>query len=136
AVDAPQWTVQAGRSAGPRLLGVRRAPGARRHRPARLQRVDVLLVAALAGLPAAAVYTVAGRFVVLGQFVNQAVSQAVQPRLAERLAVDDRAGTRALYRGATAWLVLETWPLYLLVAAYAPVYLGLFGPEYQRAGGP
>ena len=100
-----------------------------------LQRVDILLVAALAGLPAAAVYTVAGRFVVLGQFVNQAVSQAVQPRLAERLAVDDRSATRALYRYATAWLVLATWPLYLLVASYPSVYLGLFGPGY-RTGAP
>ena len=36
-----------------------------------LQRVDVLLVAALAGLAPAAVYAVAGRFVVLGQFANQ-----------------------------------------------------------------
>jgi O-antigen/teichoic acid export membrane protein len=100
-----------------------------------LQRLDILLVAALAGLPAAAVYTVAGRFVVLGQFVNQAVSQVVQPRLAERLAVDDRGGARELYRRATGWLVLLTWPLYLLVAAYTPVYLGLFGREY-RTGGP
>src|SRR5439155_36056 len=48
----------------------------------------------------------------------------------------DRAGAQALYRGATAWLVLLTWPLYLLVAAYAPVYLGLFGPGYRTAGAP
>jgi O-antigen/teichoic acid export membrane protein len=98
-----------------------------------LQRVDVLLVAALAGLAPAALYTVAGRFVVGGQFVNQAISQVVQPRLAERLAVDDRAGAERLYRYATAWLVLATWPLYLLVAGYAGSYLALFGEAY-RAG--
>jgi O-antigen/teichoic acid export membrane protein len=98
-----------------------------------LQRVDVVLVAALAGLPAAALYTVAGRFVVLGQFVNQAISQAVQPRLAESLATGDVSTATVLYRRATGWLVLVTWPLYLLVAAYAPVYLALFGPHY--AGG-
>jgi hypothetical protein len=56
---------------------------------------------------------------------------AHQPR--QRLG--DRAGTRELYRYTTAWLVLVTWPLYLLVAAYAPVYLRLFGPEY-RGGTP
>jgi O-antigen/teichoic acid export membrane protein len=27
--------------------------------------------------------------------------------------------------------VLATWPLYLLAIAYAPVYLGLFGPQYR-----
>ncbi|MDT4989053.1 MAG: hypothetical protein QOI74_3147 [Micromonosporaceae bacterium] len=98
-----------------------------------LQRVDVILVAALAGLPAAALYAVAGRFVVLGQFTNQAISQSVQPRLAERLATGDMAGARLLYQQGTAWLVLATWPMYLLVGAYAPVYLALFGPSY-RAG--
>jgi O-antigen/teichoic acid export membrane protein len=97
-----------------------------------LQRVDVLLVAALAGLAPAALYAVAGKFVVLGQMVNQGLSQSVQPRLAERLAVGDRAGANALYRQATAWLVLATWPLYLLAIAYAPVYLGLFGPQYRK----
>jgi O-antigen/teichoic acid export membrane protein len=96
-----------------------------------LQRVDVLMVAALAGLGAAATYAVAGRFVVLGQFANQGISQAVQPRLAEALAVRDTAEANRLYRTATGWLVLLTWPLYLLVMTYAPPYLGLFGPSYR-----
>jgi O-antigen/teichoic acid export membrane protein len=100
-----------------------------------LQRVDVLLVAGLGGLGAAAVYAVAGRFVVPGQFVNQAITQAVQPRLAEQLAVDDRAAANSLYQTATGWLVFATWPMYLLVICYAPVYLGLFGSGY-RSGAP
>ncbi|MDQ7908683.1 polysaccharide biosynthesis C-terminal domain-containing protein [Phytohabitans sp. ZYX-F-186] len=100
-----------------------------------LQRVDVLLVAALGGLAAAAVYAVAGRFVVLGQLANQGISQSVQPRLAEALATGDRLTANHLYQIATGWLVLVTWPLYLMVITYAPVYLGLFGDEYQ-SGGP
>ena len=99
-----------------------------------LQRLDVLLVAALAGLPAAAMYAVAGRFVVLGQFANQGISQAVQPRLAEALSTADRDGANALYRAATGWLVLLTWPLYLLVLAFAPLYLRLFGDAYADGG--
>jgi O-antigen/teichoic acid export membrane protein len=100
-----------------------------------LQRVDVLLVAALGGLAPAAIYAVAGRFVVLIQFANQGVSQSVQPRLAEALAVGDTATANHLYRTATGWLVLVTWPISLLVILFAPVYLGLFGPAYL-AGGP
>ena len=99
-----------------------------------LQRLDILLVAALAGPAAAAIYTVAGRFVLLGQLVNQAVGHSVQPRLAERLSAGDTAAAGALFRAATGWLVLTTWPLYLLVAGLAPVYLGLFGPPYRTAG--
>jgi O-antigen/teichoic acid export membrane protein len=99
-----------------------------------LQRVDVLLVAALGGLGAAALYAVAGRFVVLGQLANQGISLAVQPRLAEALATGDRAGARVLYQTATGWLVLITWPLYLMVMVFAPLYLALFGEAYRDGG--
>ncbi|MDT4995223.1 MAG: hypothetical protein QOH97_5115 [Actinoplanes sp.] len=100
-----------------------------------LQRVDVLLVAALGGLAPAAVYAVAGRFVVLIQFANQGISQSVQPRLAEALATGDRATANRLYRTATGWLVLVSWPIILLVGQFAPLYLGVFGGGY-RSGAP
>ncbi|WP_229072088.1 lipopolysaccharide biosynthesis protein [Actinoplanes sp. DH11] len=100
-----------------------------------LQRVDVLLVAALGGLAPAAVYAVAGRFVVLIQFANQGLSQSVQPRLAEALSTGDSAAANRLYQTATGWLVLVTWPINLLVIACAPWYLRLFGAEYA-AGRP
>jgi len=97
-----------------------------------LQRVDVLLVAALGGLAPAAIYAVAGRFVVLIQFANQGISQSVQPRLAEALAVGDRDTANHLYQTATGWLVLVTWPISFCVILFAPVYLGLFGSDYRR----
>jgi O-antigen/teichoic acid export membrane protein len=78
---------------------------------------------------------VAGRFVVLIQFANQGISQSVQPRLAEALAVGDRETANHLYQTATGWLVLVTWPVNLLVILFAPVYLGLFGDGYT-AGTP
>jgi O-antigen/teichoic acid export membrane protein len=59
----------------------------------------------------------------------------VQPRLAEALATGDRAAASHLYRTATGWLVLVTWPVNLLVMLYAPAYLGAFGGGY-RAGAP
>lgn len=99
-----------------------------------LQRVDVLLLAGIAGLRAAAVYAVAGRFVVLGQFANQGISQAVQPRLAEMLATDDRPGANTLYRTATTWLILTAWPLYLMITVFSATYLGVFGDGYGRGG--
>jgi O-antigen/teichoic acid export membrane protein len=95
-----------------------------------LQRVDVLLVAALGGLAPAAIYAVAGRFVVLIQFANQGISQSVQPRLAEALTIGDRENANHLYQTATGWLVLVTWPINLLVIQLAPLYLRLFGDGY------
>ncbi|NUT35543.1 MAG: multi antimicrobial extrusion protein MatE, partial [Hamadaea sp.] len=98
-----------------------------------LQRVDVLLVAALAGLAPAAAYAVAGRFVVLGQLANGAINQVVQPRLAETLAVGDLPAARRLYRTATGWLILTSWPLHLTVLQFAGDYLALFGTHYKQA---
>jgi O-antigen/teichoic acid export membrane protein len=94
-----------------------------------------VLVAVFGGLAAAALYTVAGKFVVLGQFVSGALAQSAQPRLAERLSTSDHAGAAALYQQTTAWLILANWPMYLLVAGYAPLYLGLFGPQYRDGVG-
>jgi O-antigen/teichoic acid export membrane protein len=95
-----------------------------------LQRLDVLLVAALLGFGPAALYTVATRFIVVGQLGNAAVGSAVQPRLAELLAAGDTAGVRRLYQASTGWVVLLTWPLYLLVWVFAPAYLTAFGTGY------
>jgi O-antigen/teichoic acid export membrane protein len=95
-----------------------------------LQRLDVLLVAGLLGFAPAAGYAVATRFTVVGQLGNAAIGTAVEPRLAEALAHDDRATAQRLYQTATGWLVLTAWPIYLLTAIFAPLYLGLFGPSY------
>lgn len=95
-----------------------------------LQRLDILLVAGMLGFAPAALYTAATRFVIVGQLGNQALGAAVEPRIAEAMARGNRAGARALYQGATAWLVLVAWPIYLLTAIFAPLYLGLFGPAY------
>ncbi|MGI8693518.1 MAG: polysaccharide biosynthesis C-terminal domain-containing protein [Geodermatophilaceae bacterium] len=95
-----------------------------------LQRLDIVLVAALLGPVPAAIYTAATRVLIVGQLSNQAISSAVQPRLGELLARDDVTATNAAYRAATAWLVLLNWPLYLLFALFAPAVLAVFGPAY------
>jgi len=89
-----------------------------------LQRLDIVLVAAMRGPAEAAVYTAATRFLVVGQLGSQAISLAVKPHLGVHLAREDRAETNNLYRTATAWLILMTWPLYLLAVAFVPYLLG------------
>ena len=80
-----------GRSPGPAAVNSLAALG--------LQRLDILLVTALAGPAAAAVYTAATRFLVVGQLGQRRRSRsAAQPRLAEVLAVEDRAAARPVYR--------------------------------------
>ena len=98
-----------------------------------IQRIDIVLVAIILGPVEAAIYTAATRFLVAGQFANSALSQAAQPRFAELFAVDDRRGANVVYRATTAWLVVLTWPLYLLAVIYGPEILSIFGHSY-RAG--
>ncbi|MEU8198024.1 polysaccharide biosynthesis C-terminal domain-containing protein [Microbispora amethystogenes] len=97
------------------------------------QRLDVVVVALLAGPAAAAVYTAATRFKVVGQLAGQGLAQAAQARLVRALAEGDLATAGRVYRTTTRWLVGLTWPLWLGYAALAPWALSLFGPAY--AGG-
>jgi O-antigen/teichoic acid export membrane protein len=100
-----------------------------------IQRIDIVLVAIFLGPAEAAIYTAATRFLVAGQFANAAVNQSAQPRFAELFAVDDRRGANVIYRATTAWLIVLTWPLYLLAVIYGPEVLSIFGHSY-RAGHP
>src|SRR5262249_61540341 len=98
-----------------------------------LQRIDIVLVAIMLGPGEAAVYTAATRFLVVGQFGNMAISMAAQPRFTELFALGDRRSANVVYQVTTAWLVLLTWPLYLLAIVYGPEVLSVFGHSY-RAG--
>jgi O-antigen/teichoic acid export membrane protein len=98
-----------------------------------IQRIDIVLVAIMRGPAVAAVYTAATRFLVAGQFGNAALNMAAQPRYAELFAVGDRHSAKRVYQATTAWLILLTWPLYLLAVIYGPEILTVFGHSY-RAG--
>nr|WP_083934409.1 polysaccharide biosynthesis C-terminal domain-containing protein [Nocardiopsis baichengensis] len=100
-----------------------------------IQRSGIVLVAAVQGAAAAAVFTAGTRLLVAGQFATQAVQFAAGPRLAEMLALEDREGTARLYRSATAWLICLTWPLFLPTVVYAPLVMEVFGPGYATPAG-
>ncbi len=96
-----------------------------------LQRLDVVIVAAILGPAQAAVYVAATRLVALGTLGIQALSMAVQPQVAAHHARGETTAVNHLYSLSTAWLMLATWPLYLIAIAFAPTLLGLFGSGYD-----
>jgi O-antigen/teichoic acid export membrane protein len=96
-----------------------------------IQRLDIVLVGILRGPVDAAVYTAATRFLVAGQLGNAAISMAAQPQLTKLFALGDRAGANAVYQATTGWLILLTWPLYLLAAIFGPDVLAIFGRTYH-----
>jgi O-antigen/teichoic acid export membrane protein len=99
-----------------------------------IQRVDIVLVAVMRGPAEAAIYTAATRFLVAGQLGNEAISMAAQPRFTEMFAHGDHRGADRVYKATTAWLILLTWPMYLLAVSYGPQIVTVFGHSY-RAGG-
>jgi O-antigen/teichoic acid export membrane protein len=99
-----------------------------------LQRLDIVLVAIMIGPAEAAVYTAATRFLVAGQFGNVAISMAAQPRFTELFALGDRQNANVIYQVTTGWLVLLTWPLYLLAIVYGTEVLAVFGRSYTAGG--
>ena len=96
-----------------------------------LQRLDIIIVGAILGGPAAAVYTGATRFVVVGQLGNQAISYVFQPQLAGLLGRGKIEEARELYRVSTAWIIGLNAPLYLTVCMTAPLLVKLLGARYH-----
>ncbi|HEX9030354.1 MAG TPA: polysaccharide biosynthesis C-terminal domain-containing protein [Streptosporangiaceae bacterium] len=95
-----------------------------------IQRLDIVLVGIMLGPAKAALYTAATRFLVAGQLGNAAIGMASQPQLTRLFALGDRRGAGTLYQVSTAWLILLTWPLYLLAIVFGPSVLTVFGRSY------
>jgi O-antigen/teichoic acid export membrane protein len=95
-----------------------------------IQRIDIVLVGALAGAVQAAVFTASTRFVVAGQMGGIAVALAVQSPLASAFARDDRRASARLFQTSGAWILGVTWPLYLTFCVSGDVLLRVFGSGY------
>ncbi len=99
-----------------------------------IQRLDIIIVAALRSPAEAAVYTAATRFVALGQFGTQAIQQVLQPKFTALLADEHDTSLRGVYQIATAWSMAIAWPMYVVVASAPVAYLSLFGRRYESEG--
>jgi O-antigen/teichoic acid export membrane protein len=97
--------------------------------------LDTLLVGALDSTAAAGVYTAASRFSLVGFAFLGAVLIVISPQVGGFLATAQLDRARVVFRTATAWLILATWPIYLLLAIFAPTILRLFGAGFG-AGAP
>ena len=94
--------------------------------------LDVILVAALASPAQAAVYAAASRFITSGTLVLQALRLAVASDVSASLARRDHDRVSELYRTASQWVVVSSWPLYLLMAVFAAPVLSIFGRDYSQ----
>ena len=99
-----------------------------------IQRADIIIIGVMISPSAAAVYTAATRFVVLGQFGLQAIQQVLQPQITHLLATDQMAVLSRVFKIATAWNVAIAWPIYLAIGCAPGVYLSVFGDTFSAQG--
>jgi O-antigen/teichoic acid export membrane protein len=99
-----------------------------------IQRADIIIIGVMISPSAAAVYTAATRFVVLGQFGLQAIQQVLQPQITHLLATDQMGVLSRVFKIATAWNVAIAWPIYLAVGCAPGVYLSVFGDTFSEQG--
>lgn len=95
--------------------------------------LDTLLIGALRSTQEAGVYAATTRFLVIGGFASQAVIQAIGPMLSELLTRRERHAAVAVYRTGTAWSIALGWPVYLMLAIFAPTLVSVLGPGYAEA---
>lgn len=98
--------------------------------------IGVLLTSALAGPAQAGVFAAVGRYVLAGLLVMHGLRVAVAPQLS-RLFAARRTGEAALvYRRTAGWIVLVSWPGYLLLAVFGPGFLQVFGAPFGAGAAP
>jgi O-antigen/teichoic acid export membrane protein len=98
--------------------------------------LDTLLIGGLRSPRDAGIYAAATRYLIIGTFASMAIQQVMAPKLSELLARADREHANAVYKAATAWLVLLVWPVYLTLAVFAPFFLQVFGGDFVGGSGP
>lgn len=92
--------------------------------------LDILLVGAFLSSYDAGVYAAVSKLAMLGTFALEGTRLAIAPQLSALLARRQQAGAAALFQSATNWLMLASWPVYVLFAIFPAVVLGIFGPRY------
>ncbi|MBN9613880.1 MAG: polysaccharide biosynthesis protein, partial [Actinobacteria bacterium] len=92
----------------------------------------VLVVGAVASAADAGVYAAASRFVAAGMIVDTALRVVVAPMFSRLHHAGDAGQLGSVFRTATTWLLLFSTPIFLLLAVFAPLMLGITGPEFVR----
>jgi O-antigen/teichoic acid export membrane protein len=92
--------------------------------------LDILIVGAMASNYAAGVYGAVSKLAIVGTFTLEGNRLAIGPQLSALLARRQYGRAAELFQTSTRWLMLASWPLYLLFAVFPAAVLNIFGPRY------
>jgi O-antigen/teichoic acid export membrane protein len=94
--------------------------------------IGVVLLSALGTGAEAGIYTAVGRLVTAGTLLQLAVRLAVAAQISRLLAGGLNGEAEHLHRLSTRWIVLFSWPLFTMLAAFPATVLSLFGPGFGQ----
>jgi O-antigen/teichoic acid export membrane protein len=92
--------------------------------------LDILLVGAVLSSYAAGVYAAVSKLALVGTFALEATRLAIGPQLSPLMARHEFNRAADLHQSATRWLVIASWPMYIMLAIFPVVVLGIFGHRY------
>jgi O-antigen/teichoic acid export membrane protein len=92
--------------------------------------LNILLLGALRSTREAGVYAAASRYVGLGSFALAGLAMAIAPQISSLLAKKEQHRASSLYHAGTSWLMVPSWPAYVTVAVYAPLFMRVFGRDF------
>nr|MBA4116274.1 polysaccharide biosynthesis C-terminal domain-containing protein [Rubrobacter sp.] len=97
-----------------------------------MNRLDVVMLGALAGSESVGLYSAALRFALLNVFVLQAANVVAAPLVASAFHSGRLRQARSILRQTTLIATLGALPLFVVMMLYPRALLGLFGPGFEE----
>jgi O-antigen/teichoic acid export membrane protein len=94
--------------------------------------VGVILLSLLGTTQDAGIYTAITRVVTAGTLLQLAIRLAVAPQISRLLAGGNDAQAHHLHRLSTRWIVLFSWPLFVLLGLFPATSLVVFGGGFTH----
>ncbi|WP_460795660.1 MATE family efflux transporter [Nocardioides pacificus] len=95
--------------------------------------IDVIIVGLMLGPAAAGAYAAASRFITSGTMAMEALRVGTAPTLAASYSRGELDRVQGVYALSSVWLVLLSWPMFLALASFAPLAMGLVGEDFLVA---
>jgi len=92
--------------------------------------LDIVLLGVLGSSKQVAAYTVASRYILIGNFALSSVGIAITPQLGRLWAAGKIEAARTVYRESTWWIMGISWPMLILMALFAPLLMSLISQSY------
>jgi O-antigen/teichoic acid export membrane protein len=88
--------------------------------------INTLLLGALYTASGVTAFAAASRFMKLGTLALVAIFYTIAPQISGLLAHNERGRAQAVYQVSTWWVMMGSWPVYFVLAVWAPLLMRLF----------